>query len=227
MKKLVAAVMCLGLVVTAANATHEIEFYFSTQGDVSGIPAEYAAETTLSVDNSATVYLWARTIWPDVWTGVGMQFGSDCADFTVTSGVMYNDTSKGGYQRWENGADLDPTDPLMKITLVAVTKAGLAGFGDPLAVTEGAPDYHYHSLVGEIAFSSSELNCPVYLEASGAGITVAGGTTQENVFFGFGDAPVVNSAPGGTRSALPDLFIVPEPASFMLLGLASLLLRRR
>lgn len=233
MRKVLAGMFCLSLLAVAANAA-PIQFYFSTQGTVGGVPAEYAAGTTPTVETGETVYLWAASTYPDVWNGVGMQFGSNSPTFDVTSGVMYNPTQKGWGTRWEAGSDFDPV-PDDLITLVGVTTKGLGAYGDPLQYEAdlGGGVFVEHTLVGELDFSAFDgLSniVEVYLEASGQGITLQGGTTQEEVYFGFGDGPIVNSADQGTRSALPDLYLhsdVPEPASLLLLGLAGFVLRRR
>ena len=88
--------------------------------------------------------------------------------------------------------------------------------------------YLWHSLLGEVAFTADGPGpIPVYLESSGVGIIKDGGTTSEHVYFGFGDAWVYNSSPDGTGSTLPDLYIIPEPATLTLIGLLGLTIRRR
>ena len=239
MKKLVALV-CLGLFATIANAgimdDNGIQFYFSLQGNAASVPAEYTAGTNLTVNNGQTVYLWSANIYPDVWNGVGMKFDADCANFTVDSGVMYNPftTGKGAWgPRWETGADFDPTDAEYKVTLVAVTAPGIGDYGDfskaGMAIGEYVGDtYVWHTLLGEIAFSSDVVGCGVYMEASGGGMTKSGGTTREHMYFGFGDGWIYNNSGNDTRTTGADLFLgVPEPASLLLLGLAGLALRRR
>ena len=234
MRKFAAALVCLSL--AAAASAGPISFYFSLSNNVAAVPDEWTNETTLTVNSGEVVYLWAATLYPDIWNGVGMQFGSDAATFDVTSGVMYNPeiTGKGGWgPRWETGSDFDPVADNL-ITLVGVTSAGLGDDLDPYNLYETVgSDYVYHNLLGEIDFSAfeglSEI-VPVYLETSGGGISLRGGTQSEEVFFGFGDGAIINSAPKGTRSALPDIFVhsdIPEPASLLLLGLAGLVLRRR
>ena len=51
---------------------------------------------------------------------------------------------------------------------------------------------------------------------------------QGSIFFGFGDAPLLDNAVGQI-SDVPDFICncIPEPASMLLIGLAGLFLRRR
>ena len=77
MRKL-AAVMCLSLFVVAANAgivdDNGIQFWFSHQGDANTIPAEYAAQTTLTTTAYETVYVWCTTVYPDYWNGCSLDW---------------------------------------------------------------------------------------------------------------------------------------------------------
>jgi len=218
----------LGLFAAVANA-NSIHFYFSTSNDTGSVPTEWVTQTNPVVNSGDTVYLWATTNYPDIWNGVGMQFGSDDAGFAVDAGVMYNNFTKGWGQRWEDSSDFDPTGADTVITLVGVTTKGLGAYGDPDGYEEnvGGGNYLEHNLVGEIAFSTTSGLGAIFLEASGGGIPMQGGTTQEDVYFGFGDDAIKNNSAKGTRTAVADLTFVPEPASLLLLSFAGLLLRRR
>jgi len=202
------ATVLVASVITAPAS--EIRFYFSHQSDLGGVPNEYTTQTNPVAVSGDTVYLWAKTINPDIWTGVSIQIGAQPPGWDIAAGIMYNPSSESFGQRWEDASDFYPVSDHL-FTLVSVTQQGLGAVGDPLSV-DAIEEGHlvHHLLVGELAFSTDTGYAEVRLGASDGGIPRKGGTTQEEVYFGFGDPPTL---PGG-ENLLPDLYIVPEPATF-------------
>lgn len=220
------------IVLTALLATfaatavaNEIRFYFSQQGNVTGVPNEYLTETNPTVQMGETVYLWAATIYPDIWVHVGIEFTSPAAGFDIAAGVLHNPFTKGWGQRWEDDSDFDPVpDHLVK--LVSVTHHGIGSYGDPLAYEQavGGGQYLMHSLLGNVAFDAGVAAEMRMSTVPGFKITLQNDLSDQTVYFGFGDAPV---APEGGVSALPDLYLVPEPATAALLVPMLFIFRRR
>ena len=215
MRKLIVAVACLGLFAAVTNAAN-IEFYFSLQGDVSGAPAEYAAQETLTVDPGTPVYLWAQIDPGNVWNSINIQFTDGVAS-VAPAVTEYQADFSGVLFRWEDGSVDALTD---EFYCVGVTTAGAgSALGDSFSVGD-------QWLLGEVVFEGAG---EIFMANGEGGTTLTGGTTEELIYFGFGDDPVLNGALGnpGAMSDLPDLIITPEPASLVLLALAGLVLRRR
>jgi len=222
---------------------HDIHFFFSRQappalGGPDTAPPEYAAQQILNnVLPGETVYLWAHIIDPDpgtwdIWQGINIFVD------TGGAGTAYNIVSAFG-NRWNTNSDFTWGDnpPPYDIYLVAVTEWGLGNqteytFGGmglvPKYFAGGNTPATLFWAVAPIAFNEAPpYPHPVYLGIDQGGIARRGGVQGgDMVYFGFNDPAIRNDAFGQT-SALPDLYLIPEPASLLLLGLAGLALRRR
>jgi hypothetical protein len=217
MKNIVAAVVCLVLFATVANAS-DIRFYQSATNAVTGVPAEYLTSTDLVVNPPGVSYLWAAVRWvnedpgDDVWIAILFNF-SPAPD----AGVMYN-PSFCGSKRWETASDFNPTGD-GNIGLVAVTTQGLGSLGDPKFYYD-VPNAMKHYLVGELTYNTPVGGVGAYLGAVARRGPIPG---QDTVCFGFGHPGWPSNGPGGNVY----FSVIPEPASMLLLGLAGLALRRR
>ena len=206
MRKLIVAVACLGLFAAVANAAN-IEYYFSLQGDVSGTPAEYTAQETLTVDPGQTVYIWAQIDAGDVWNSCNALFLNG-TDLSIMSPAVteYQADFSGVLFRWEAGS-VDPlTDELF---VVGVTSQGAgAPLGDSLSVGD-------QWLLAEVAFEDFGYAYGVHMANGEGGSALRGGTQEELIYFGFGDDPVLNGALGspGAYSELADIFVTPDRKS--------------
>ena len=223
MRKISAVLVCLLLGAVFANAQgHKIEIYFSKSNTLT-VPEEYTKNINPTVDVGEKVWVWGTITQGDIWNGINMQWSH-----TVGSGSMYNPSfGTPKKYRWQTSSDFDPVGAPgggNSVNLVAVDALGLGGDDrDPLQYLDPG-GVLWHFLVGEMAFSEPG---DVFFEAGGGGITLKGGTTREEVYFGRGDPFIYNNAPKGTRTTLKDLTVIPEPASLLLVGLAGLFLRRR
>ena len=218
MRKVLVAIMCLGLVATVANA-NDILFYFSNQADNSGVPAEFTGAVN-PVPAAPIVYLWAYLGATDEWNGVAL-------DLTINNALpdspMYNPTHAAG-QRWNNNSDLDWVGDNHAFG-VAVTEFGLGSALEQILLPDWSIDRHF--MVGEITMPGASEE---FLAVGVGGIARRGGDVlTDGIYFGFTpggawDGPLRGDDLGAV-SAFSD--IVPEPASLLLLGLAGLALRRR
>jgi hypothetical protein len=239
MRKFIAVTLCLCAFAMVANAAvNRIEFYFSKQSTVTGIPAEYTAGTVPTVAIGEKAYLWAYVQGTSArWSYVSLYFnGAPC-----TSGTMYDpfstdpdDPETTLWRRWSNGVDLNPIGDNV-VNMVGVPVSPVSGLGD------GTNDYlstARHFLLGEVDFGEAGN---VYLNV-GAGFIVKVGTGNpptDDIYFGFAGGAgskehIVKQSGGlaygsdvGASTATADLYVIPEPASLLLIGIAGLALRRR
>ncbi|MFH1746490.1 MAG: PEP-CTERM sorting domain-containing protein [Planctomycetota bacterium] len=228
MRKFIAAMMCLGLVASVASAG-QLQLYFSTTGAGDVVPPEYAAQINPELPmGGGTAYLWAFVNTGNIWNGLALESHGALA----TAGEMYNDALPilGGI-RWEPApaSDLDPVGDNY-IFGFSVTRMGLGSSMEAVADANFGWDKYIpgtgggHYLVAEYTYDGS---APVFLAPGLGGISLSGSNPGANdVYFGFGDAPVPDNAVG-QMSDIADLTFIPEPASLLLLGLAGLVLRRR
>lgn len=253
MRKIIAVVLCLSaFAMVASAAANRIEFYFSKQGTLDQIPAEYSSKEVPSVNTGETAYLWAYVQGSTIrWVAVSMLFSGPA----IIGGSMYepwtpnpDDPTIPYWARWNNGGDVNPVGDNF-VNLVGVPVDPVSGLGknftpgDPPEgdyLTVGAPNgpgTTRHFLIGEIQFGSVG---DVYVQV-GTGFIIKAGTSNpptDDIYFGFGagatehivKADGVTLAYGsdvGAATATADLFVVPEPASLLLIGLAGFALRRR
>ena len=226
MRKFIAAMMCFGLVATVASAG-ELQLYFSTTGAGDVVPPEYAAQVNLELPEAGgSAYLWAFVNEGNIWNGLALESHGA----TATAGQMFNELFLGN-MRWEPApaSDLDPVGDNY-IFGFGVQTAGLGHAQEALADSLNMWDYYVpgtgggHYLVAEYTYDGS---APVFLAPGLGGISLSGSNPGDNdIYFGFGDAPVADNDVG-QESAVADLTFIPEPASLLLLGLAGLVLRRR
>jgi len=255
MRKIIAVVLCLSAFAMVANAAvNRIEFYFSATDSLAGIPAEYTAKTIPTVALNQKAYLWAYVQSSSIqWSAVSVKFAGPA----VTAGVMYepvtwspDDPTVSYWRRWNVGTDVIPVGD-NQVEMVGVPGGGgVTGLGKNFSpgdppdgdyLTPGAPGgagTTRHFLIGEVSYANAgAVNLQV-----GDGFIIKIGTSKpptDDIYFGFGpnstDKEHIVLAGGalaygsdvGAGTATPDLYVVPEPASLLLIGLAGLALRRR
>lgn len=222
MKRFAIACMCLAMVATVANA-EDLRLFFSASDDVSAAPAEWVNEENLVLDAPGTAYLWADVMDAGIWNGLAFGLNSPMAG----TGEMLL-PSFSGLLRWNPGSD--NTGDLMgtdNYNLAAIQELGIRNpkfILDDLALDV---DGHSLHLLGEINVTEAMAGDELYISVGTQGISRSGGNPETDViFFGFGDAGVAGND-FGAQTTMADLSFVPEPASFLLLGLAGLALRRR
>ena len=252
MRKLFAVVACLGLFAAVANAD-SFHFYFSTYGagftDAMGtdpvptqVPDEYVGGYNPTVVEGETVYVWvymgdsASSI-----NGLAMTFDKDGA-MPLNPPLMLVPSQLFAFApfavtRWHADSDFDPIpDGLWNgIALGGATGIGPANLNDPSHITGIAFNLHY--LVGEITVGEV---CDVWM-GTGPGVSESSDTHPYDVYYGFTEGPPgppfppppgipdgpVDGYAVDQFTLYPDLHVIPEPASLLLLGLGVLALRRR
>ncbi|MFH1746491.1 MAG: PEP-CTERM sorting domain-containing protein [Planctomycetota bacterium] len=238
MRNILAVILCLGLLAGVANAQSYMHLYFSETGPGDVIPPEWDTQTNPYIEcepmappcDPCHLYLWAFVVQGDLWNGLALNLVGGAA----LGGQMYNDPLPvvGGI-RWEPppGSDLDPVGDNY-IFGYSVTKLGLGNQAEATADAYFGWDKYIPGVGGgHYLIADYLVECPTvgFLSPGAGGISLSGsGPGLNDIYFGFGDAPVLDNAVGQT-SEIPDFICncIPEPASMLLLGLAGLFLRRR
>ncbi len=230
MRKILVAFAVLGLFAMVANA-NPIQFYFSRSNSAAAVPTEYTTATNPTAAAGDTLYLWAYIQTGNRWNGISL--GEDDA---ATGGIYDSQWFGGVLRRWETGSDFTWAGGTPGQTFgVGVTTLGLGPGELPLGGVTAPPAYvgttmyvagagGNHYLYGDVTLPAG-WDGQYFLKIGDGGIArEGGGPGLDTVFFGFGDEALLNNQ-FGAMSRLPD--ITPEPASFVLLAIAGLFLRRR
>lgn len=206
-----------------------------------------AANPVVDPGVSGLLYLMADLNAVDVWTGFSIDINVVGGDGSITSSKVYQSSAgipNGAFHtRWQYSGDVAPADGIADNPLLgksdgvggigmagsAITTNGIAASQlTSLVVTAGAVGGSLGGgtlVLGAINVAGTSGN--IFMSVGQGGISRQGGDpANDQVFFGTGDASI-SVAAFGQASALADATIVPEPASFLLLGLAGLFLRRR
>ncbi len=251
MKSITTSVGCVCLFAAMANAAaNRLEFYFSTQGDLSAIPAEYTAKINPTIGIGQKAYLWAYVQGSTTrWTEVSFKFDGP----TCTGGLMYDpatydpdDPTVCWWRRWNVGGDKNPIGDNF-VNMVGVPIECESGLGknftpgnppDGDYLTVGAPDNPgttRHFLIGEMQFSATGS---VFIKVGSGFILKSGGANPptDDIYFGFsepapGSKEHILKAGGqlaygtdvGASTATADLYIIPEPAGLLMLMLGAMM----
>ena len=220
MRKVLVAIVCLGLFAAVANA-NDLLLYFSNQGDNSMVPDEFtnAVNPTYA---GAPIYLWAFLGDVDEWNGLALDVTANAA---LDVSVQYNPSSILG-SRWNANSDLDFVGDDHTFA-VAVTEWGLGSPIEPIMNPEYSIGRHY--MVGELNLGAPDF-VEEFLAVGTGGIARRGGNVEEDdIYMGFCDMGLWDGPLRGDDIGATTRFadIIPEPASLLLLGLAGLALRRR
>ena len=220
MRKVLVAIVCLGLFAAVANA-NDLLLYFSNQGDNSMVPDEFtnAVNPTYA---GAPIYLWAFLGDVDEWNGLALDVTANAA---LDVSVQYNPSSILG-SRWNANSDLDFVGDDHTFA-VAVTEWGLGSPIEPIMNPEYSIGRHY--MVGELNLGAPDF-VEEFLAVGTGGIARRGGDPNDDgIYIGFDDMGAWDGPVRGDDIGATTRFadIVPEPASLLLLGLAGLALRRR
>jgi hypothetical protein len=241
MRRTIALAACLSAFALVADAAaNRLEFYFSTQGDLSGIPAEYVAKSIPTIVPGQKVYLWTYVQGTaSRWGDVSLKFAGP----VCTGGLMYDpvtydpdDPTIVLWRRWNLGGDKDPVgDNYVRMVAVPNPQTGLG---------DATLDYlctgtTRHFLIGEMQFNTSGS---IFM-AVGTYFILKMGTANpptDDIYFGFsepapGTKEHIVKANGqlaygtdiGASTPTPDLYIIPEPAAWLVVVIAGAALRRR
>ena len=237
MRKIIAVVLCLSAFAMVASATaNRIEFYFSKNNQLGSIPTEYTGGTVPTINIGETAYLWAYVQGTAArWSAVAVIFNGPA----ITNGFAYDpittdpDSGDVVWRRWNDGGIKNAVGNYLN--LVGVPVSPVTGLGDATQDTLCTGTTR-HFLIGEMQFGSAGS---VFLNV-GTGFIIKVGTSNpptDDIYFGFGTGgkehivkaggALAYGSDVGASTATADLFVVPEPASLLLIGLAGLALRRR
>ena len=222
MKKTIIALVCVGLLAGAANAS-DIRIFLGDAADA--VTPDTTPEFTCD-DSPVTLYIWADVVDGDKWIGISMNVDIEgCATLIETS-EFYDRMILGALPSWNPGSDFSFVGDNYA-AVAAITEQGLGGPLDVPDIDAGARGYY---LIGELAVECCDPceAAELYLTVGASGIARQGAVPgEDDIYFGWGDDPVASDV-AGVRSALPEAIVcIPEPASLMLLALAGLALRRR
>lgn len=152
---------------------------------------------------------------------------------SISAWNIYN-TNISIQTRWNGIGNKTGGASVSEITQIAMIN--VTQFGVQNNATANTQDPHYNrnvedggsvrgtTLLGWVDVVGT--NVELFIDVGPALIARSGGTPQDRVFFGFGDASVQVSPANNTSTAF-DAKVTPEPASLALLGLGALALRRR
>lgn len=235
----------LSLSLVFIAQTNLVRLWFSTTGvgenePIAGTPAEFRAP--FDGDNPVLdaaagthrLYIWGSILT----TGQATRVSSLSLDteLRTTRGTarfveqrLYN-VDMPPYSRWSHVQQGTTTD-----TLIDDAFAAAISYGGGLDEFNGPADPQYDPLTASylLGFTDIETSpdaiAQVYFGIGRIGIYITGvGPTSSGLYFGWGDGVLLRPDIGGPRSTMADAFILPEPATIVLLLLAGTgLLRRR
>lgn len=198
--------------------------------------APIAADNAVAT-GSTTLYLWAKDLEPEEhrnWDFLSFNIGLD-GPAQIVSIALYQAHSTEHGNRWTARVLGNPSPPTSRIDNCILSATGRIGITNPPipdTITDpplGIPGYDDATasvLLGEfgIAYAGPDP-ATLWLELGQYGISHSPFNAFENIYLGFGDAPLryndVNQ-----RTELPEATIIPEPGSALMLVLVLAAARR-
>ena len=221
-----------------------------TDGSVLGDAAVLDGGANPQVLGGTTLNVWAKTDLNHVWNGVAFDLQTT-GDVTATAQLdlavdkwtvrsnngkfRINAGDELGLVRWNSGSDATANSEVAGDILkgVAVLEPGMGGTGDlgigaTSVYSGGAYTLEQRGTwfkLGTITVQGTDGSVFLGYQTT----NFLGGLKGESImYYGYGASGIVNlDANVGMASDAPFVTVIPEPASFLLLALAGLAIRRR
>lgn len=219
---------------------NNLRLWFSTTGvaenePINGTPAEYISPTEgvnptpTSDGTTRRLYLWKSILSLQQYhivTGISLNIHLDAlAGNTRFVGRQFYNYRAGSYRRWGGIVQGTLTDAyISNVALISVAAEGLGEETGPFDPQYDAVTRSY--LLGYVdVHAQPGAQASVSLAVGPSGISTDS-IHLDYVYLGWGDARLRGTA-YNQRSAQPDAFIVPEPATLMLVVIGGAALCRR
>ncbi len=185
----------------------------------------------------------------DLWLALNFNITASGNDISIVGGSTYNHRTGNGFRWSVNGGTVSPAGAFEFRTAWIGDPAAFpaamwnwdeafatARTGDRFNAADLSDDKHYRrafdsqggglgtTLLGFIDIEGTDGE--LFMTVESPVFARLGGTSQNAVFFGYGDAPVTAGAIG-VRTALPAASIIPAPGAIALFGLGGLVAMRR
>jgi hypothetical protein len=161
---------------------------------------------------------------PDPFQSVlGLNYNVTVDNGSISEAMNYNYSNSILGPRWGNApgnpAPNPPVNPggsTQRFTAIGINVLGLKNDAVAFQLDEGYDAQTNTTILGYVDVTSPSA-AGVWLTVDTLGIAIQGGGPADDIYMGFGDAPVPAGGSPGRRSDLPEATIIPEPATLVLL----------
>lgn len=241
MRKL-AETLLVGLLAVAANAeTGRLLFDLAGNGgtNTGPHPGNLALTNPVLPPGGGRLYLYWQfgPRGPDPYQDVlGLNYNVTVDGGTLSGAMNFQNPNLGwvGW-RWQhvpgNPSPNPATNPggsTQRFTAININHFGLRNDASAVAFDTQYDQFTNSTNLGYVDVASPGP-AQIWLTVDRIGIAIQGGSRDDEIYMGFGDAPLLAGRNMGQRSEIPEAIIIPEPATAALLvaAMAAASTRRR